>query len=70
MERERTRILSKLLKIGVTTLLLILALTVSAYYFPETMKVWIYFPLVSMVMLFGIVVGVRGVDALNRNEGG
>lgn len=67
---ERTRILSKLLKIGVTTLLLIFALTVSAYYYPETMKVWIYLPLVIMVMLFGIVVGVRGVDALNRSEEG
>lgn len=62
---ERTRILSRLLKIGLTVLLLVLALTIFAYYFPERMGAWTYFPLVGLVMVFGIVFGARGVDTLN-----
>ena len=65
---ERKRIFSKLLGIGVTTLFLILILTVSAYYFPEMMKAWIYFPLVGLIMASGVVLGTRGIEALNRSE--
>ena len=65
---ERKRIFSKLLGIGVTAVVLVLILTVSAYYFPKMMKAWIYFPLVGLIMVLGIVLGTRAIDALNRSE--
>ncbi|HEA21086.1 hypothetical protein LCGC14_1864020 [marine sediment metagenome] len=65
---ERKRIFSKLLGIAITTVVLILFLTVSAYYFPEMMKAWIYFPLVGLIITLSIVLGTRGIDALNRSE--
>jgi len=67
---ERKRILSKLLRIGLTSLLLILILTIWAYYFPETMRAWIYFPLVGILMVLGVGFVSRGVDALNKSEQG
>jgi len=64
---DRKRIFSRFLGIGVTTVILILILTVSAYYFPEMMKEWIYFLLVGLIMVLGVVLGTRGIDALNRS---